>query len=106
MLTNISTVPQYNELYPETEYSEDGELKMLRVTIHEREINLTLEPTIQTLVSPHLKTVYRDARGGGRLDIGRTPISCHYHHKSEEVYAAISNCDRNLVSAYCILHHR
>ncbi|VDK74613.1 unnamed protein product [Litomosoides sigmodontis] len=89
-------VPQHDELYPEAEYAKDGELKMLRITIHERQINLTLEPTIQRLVSPHLKTVYRYAQGGGRLDIGRTPTSCHYHHKSEDVYAAISNCDRNL----------
>nr|CRZ24316.1 BMA-ADT-2 [Brugia malayi] len=91
-------VPQYEELYPEAEYSEDGQLKLLHITIHGKQVNFTLQPTIQSLVSPHLKTVFRNAHGGGRLEVGLPPISCHYQHKSKDVYAAISNCDGNLVS--------
>lgn len=94
------TVPQHDELYPEAEYSKDGELTQIRVTINEKQINLTLEPTVQLLISPHLKTVFRNENSGGRLIIGQTPNSCHYHHKSKEIYAAISNCDGNLVSLY------
>uniref|UniRef100_A0A8R1XSM7 Peptidase M12B domain-containing protein n=1 Tax=Onchocerca volvulus TaxID=6282 RepID=A0A8R1XSM7_ONCVO len=92
----FSDVPQHEELYPKTEYSKDGQLKLLRVTIHNKQINLTLEPSIQSLVSPHLKTVFRNAHGGGKLYVGISPTSCHYQHKSAEAYAAISNCDGNL----------
>uniref|UniRef100_A0A1I7VWI4 Pep_M12B_propep domain-containing protein n=1 Tax=Loa loa TaxID=7209 RepID=A0A1I7VWI4_LOALO len=89
-------VPQHEELYPETEYSKDGQLKLLRMTIHGKQINFTLQPTIQLLVSPHLKTVFRNAHGGGKLNVGLPPANCHYQHKSKEAYAAISNCDGNL----------
>ncbi|CAG9534903.1 unnamed protein product [Cercopithifilaria johnstoni] len=95
-VNTFTDVPQHNELYPEAEYSEEGELKLIRLTIREKQINLTLEPSIQLLVSPYLKTVFRNAHGGGKLDVGQVPKSCHYHHKSEEVYAAVSNCDGNL----------
>ncbi|VDP14679.1 unnamed protein product [Onchocerca flexuosa] len=95
-LSSLFTVPQHEELYPNTEYSKDGQLKLLRVTIHNKQINLTLEPSIQSLVSPHLKTVFRNAHGGGKLYVGISPTSCHYQHKSAEAYAAISNCDGNL----------
>ncbi|VDM12410.1 unnamed protein product [Wuchereria bancrofti] len=70
----FSDVPQYEELYPEAEYSEDGQLKLLHITIHGKQINFTLQPTIQSLVSPHLKTVFRNAYGGGRLDVGLPPL--------------------------------
>ncbi|KAM3728251.1 putative disintegrin and metalloproteinase with thrombospondin motif adt-2 [Dirofilaria immitis] len=95
-VNTFSDVPQHEELYPETEYSKDGQLKQIQITIHKRQINLTLQPSIQSLISPNLRTIFRNAHGGGKLDIGVVPANCHYQHKSEEVYAAISNCDGNL----------
>lgn len=91
------SVPEHEELYPEAEYSDNGRLEMLRVTIDGRQMNLTLRPSIESLVSPHLTTVFRNEDGAGTLDIGRLPASCHYQHLSPEVYAAVSNCDGNIV---------
>ncbi|VDK39943.1 unnamed protein product [Gongylonema pulchrum] len=65
-------------------------------------MNLTLEPSIQSLVSPHLTTVFRNEHGGGTLEVGRIPTSCHYQHRSPEVYAAISSCDGNIVRLFII----
>ncbi|VDN02766.1 unnamed protein product [Thelazia callipaeda] len=89
-------IPQHEELYPQAEYSKNGQLKMLIVTIHNEIVNLTLEPSMQSLVSPHFTTIFRNVKGGGSLNIGRPPNNCHYQHKSSEIFAAVSNCDGSL----------
>jgi hypothetical protein len=60
---------------------------------------LHFEPTLHQLVDPNMVTVYRNsAEGAGRLLVDSRPKDCHYHHKSNHTYAAISTCDGNLVN--------
>lgn len=81
----------------------DGHLQQLIINIDSRQLNLTFVPSVRSLVSPHVTTVLRNSGAGGKLNVGWKPNSCHYQHRSPEVYAAVSTCDNTLVSRHFII---
>ena len=52
-------------------------------------------------MADHVTIVERDNEdGGGKLSyLPRDIDDCHYHHISNETYAAVSDCDGYIVSA-------
>lgn len=92
-------MPSYKEVFPKAFYSDDGELRRLLLNIEEEEHDLDFIPSTNSLVSSHLATIHRNGDRGGRLHVDLQPRSCHYQHRSNETFAAVSTCDGNLVSA-------
>uniref|UniRef100_A0A915A669 Peptidase M12B domain-containing protein n=1 Tax=Parascaris univalens TaxID=6257 RepID=A0A915A669_PARUN len=92
----LRDVPSYKEVFPKAFYSDDGELRRLLLNIEDEEHDLDFIPSINSLVSSHLTTVHRNGDCGGRLHVDLQPRSCHYQHRSNETFAAVSTCDGNL----------
>ncbi|CAD6189170.1 unnamed protein product [Caenorhabditis auriculariae] len=90
---NVQDVPQHEEIDPQFEQSTNGTLLRIYFKAFEREYNLTLEPTLNKLLAETATFVHKDEKKGGRLGFGSDLASCHYHHYSQSVHAAISNCD-------------
>lgn len=64
------------------------------------ELRLDFRSVTNELLANHVTVVQRDREdGGGSLDLGEPVVAddCHYHHYSNHTYAAVSNCDGNLV---------
>uniref|UniRef100_A0A0M3JXW9 ADAMTS-like protease (inferred by orthology to a C. elegans protein) n=1 Tax=Anisakis simplex TaxID=6269 RepID=A0A0M3JXW9_ANISI len=90
------TVPKYTEVFPDAFYTEDGQLQSLHINISNEGHDLEFKPSITSLIPSHLTTVYRNGDGSGQLHVNLQPKSCHYQHRSNETFAAVSNCDGNL----------
>lgn len=106
------SVPSHREFYPNIVYaapsdnpSTDPLLRKLVVELEEGwgEHHLEFYPSTKDLLAPRVTIVERTGSdGGGKLHLqrGMDEKDCHFHHTSNHTYAAISNCDGNLVSRY------
>lgn len=97
-------MPIYKEVFPKAFYYEDGGLRRLVLNIGEEEHDLDSISSINSLVSAHLTTIDLNGDGSGRLHVNLQPRSCHYQHRSNETFAAVSTYEGNLVSAYNLKH--
>lgn len=92
----LSDVPAYTTIFPKAIYDDDGLLQRLQIELDDDKHDLDFHPTVHQLVGHHFTTVYRNADGSGRLQIGTMPDNCHYHHKSNHTFASASTCDGHI----------
>ncbi len=108
----VFSVPPHREFYPSAVYSEadwDGPkpplLRKLIIELEEGDgaLHLEFHPSSRELVAPRGVTVVERNRpdGGGKLIVHTDwpdRHNCHFQHTSNNhTYAAVSNCDQNLV---------
>ncbi|CAJ0567407.1 unnamed protein product, partial [Mesorhabditis spiculigera] len=91
-VTEQAKVPTHEEVFPELEYSEDGELNRIRVQLFGKWHNITLEPATSKLLADFVTAVVKDDRKGGQLQFNQEVNHCHYRHLGNGTIAAISNC--------------
>lgn len=77
----------------------NGRLEKLFVEINGELLELDFRSVTNELMADRVTIVNRDsADGGGTLQyIERNVDDCHFHHESNHTYAAVSNCDGNVV---------
>uniref|UniRef100_A0AC35F0Q0 Peptidase M12B domain-containing protein n=1 Tax=Panagrolaimus sp. PS1159 TaxID=55785 RepID=A0AC35F0Q0_9BILA len=92
---HLSTVPKHKIVYPRTFYGNNGKLEGIVVNIEGKELTLDFQSVTNELMADHVTIVERNSEdGGGSLQyVQRNIDDCHYHHISNETYAAISDCD-------------
>jgi hypothetical protein len=93
-------VPQHRQLHPEASFRDDGRLEKLLIDVENEAHELLFYSVTDELISPTMITVYRHGDDGGQLRVGEKPTDCHFHHKSNQTYAAMSTCDGNLVCCF------
>uniref|UniRef100_A0A914VWV6 Peptidase M12B propeptide domain-containing protein n=1 Tax=Plectus sambesii TaxID=2011161 RepID=A0A914VWV6_9BILA len=90
-------VPKHEQLLPQASFHPDGRLERLVIDLERQLHELDFYSVTDDLISREMITVYRhgdDDRGDLRVD--EKPTDCHFHHKSNQTYAAVSTCDGNL----------
>lgn len=90
-------MPKHDQLHPRATFHADGRLEKLMIDVESEAHDLDFYSVTDHLISPHVVTVYRHGDRPGRLHVDEKPADCHFHHKSNHTYAAVSTCDGNLV---------
>ncbi|KAI1707981.1 thrombospondin type 1 domain-containing protein [Ditylenchus destructor] len=100
---HLSKVPKYTQLYPRIlRDPAQPNFRRLFIELDGKEHSLDFESVTKELIADHLTIVERDHQSGGSLDLNfanedNLPVDdCHFHHRSNETFAALSTCDGTL----------
>ncbi|KAI6173773.1 CRE-ADT-2 protein [Aphelenchoides besseyi] len=96
---SLKEVPEYKEVYPQVIRDVDGRLKELVIDLDGKSHRFDFESSTSDLVAKKVTVVHRERNdGGGRLEFQQNESTedCHFHHRSNASFGAISTCDGSL----------
>ncbi|CEF70374.1 Stall [Strongyloides ratti] len=95
-VTELSKVPKHDTIYPKNIFKKDGRLSGIVIKINDEDKYITLEET-EDLIHKEIKHIVRNNHNGaGVLSLNNNFEKCHYQHFSNDMIAAISNCDNEI----------